>query len=84
MYVYVAKRGEVGRLVKMSPGTKATLSLGDGEIEVYGPILAIPNLEQLWEWEADAGCEALDGCWVELDGYCPHGLPAWTLVMGVV
>lgn len=28
--------------------------------------------------------KALDGCKVELDGTCPHGLPSWHLVMGWV
>jgi hypothetical protein len=30
------------------------------------------------------GCEALDGCWVEPDGTCPHGKPSWLLVLGYV
>ena len=27
-----------------------------------------PDMETLMEWEAEGGCEATDGCWVELDG----------------
>jgi hypothetical protein len=34
--------------------------------------------------EDDSGCPALDGCWVELDGYCPHGFPSWALYLGLV
>ena len=43
-----------------------------------------PDLETLMEWEAEGGCEAVDGCWVEADGTCPHGCPSWLLVMGLI
>ena len=43
-----------------------------------------PDLETLIEWEAMGGCEAVDGCWVESDGTCPHGCPSWLLVMGLI
>ena len=32
-----------------------------------------PDLEALMEWEAEGGCEAVDGCWVESDGAPRHG-----------
>jgi hypothetical protein len=43
-----------------------------------------PDLETLMEWEAEGGCEAVDGCWVEPDGVCPHGSPSWLLVLGLI
>jgi hypothetical protein len=43
-----------------------------------------PDVETLMEWEAEGGCEAVDGCWVEPDGTCPHGCPSWLLVMGLI
>ena len=43
-----------------------------------------PSLDDLEAWEADGGCEAVDGCWVESDGHCEHGTPSWLLVMGLV
>ncbi len=43
-----------------------------------------PSIEQLIEWEAEGGCEATDGCWVEPDGVCPPGCPSWLLVLGLV
>ena len=44
-----------------------------------------PSLEQLMEWEREGGCEAAceHGCWVEPDGYCPHGKPSWLLKLGI-
>ncbi len=39
------------------------------------PTEEAPGLEQLAEWESEGGCEATDGCWVEPDGVCEHGLP---------
>jgi hypothetical protein len=44
-----------------------------------------PDMEQLEEWaSSDGGCEATDGCWVEVDGVCPHGRKSWMLVLGLV
>ena len=43
-----------------------------------------PSLEQLIEWEAEGGCEATDGCWVEPDGTCPHEKPSWLIVLGMI
>lgn len=49
------------------------------------PTTDTPDLETIeeWMWE-DAGCEATDGCWVEIDGRCPHSHPSWLLRMGLV
>ena len=38
-----------------------------------------PDIETLMEWEAEGGCEATDGCWVEPDGTCEHGHRSWLL-----
>jgi hypothetical protein len=43
------------------------------------PTTEAPEIELLIAWEADGGCEATDGCWVEPDGTCPHGHPSWLL-----
>jgi hypothetical protein len=50
------------------------------------PALHPPDLDTLIEWEAEGGCEAAcpEGCWVEPDGYCPHGKPSWLIVMGLI
>ena len=48
------------------------------------PTVAQPDIEQLLAWERAGGCEATDGCGVELDGTCIHGHPSWALVMGLV
>ena len=49
------------------------------------PTTEQPSLETIeeWMWE-DAGCEATDGCWLEVDGTCPHGHPSWLLRLGLV
>lgn len=43
-----------------------------------------PSLDTLMRWEAEDGCEATDGCWVEPDGVCPHGHESWLLVLGLI
>ncbi len=36
-----------------------------------------PCAATMERWSNDGGCKALDGCWVEPDGDCQHGLPSW-------
>lgn len=43
-----------------------------------------PDLETLEEQDADGGCDATDGCWVEPDGTCEHGHPSWMLRLGLI
>jgi hypothetical protein len=44
-----------------------------------------PDWETLEEWLLEDGaCEALDGCWTEPDGVCPHGYPSWLRVLVLV
>ena len=43
-----------------------------------------PDIETLMEWEAQGGCEATDGCWVEPDGTCTHGRRSWLLELGLI
>ena len=43
-----------------------------------------PDLDTLIDWLLEEnGCEAIDGCWVEPDGICPHGYPSWFLELGL-
>ncbi len=45
----------------------------------------MPDEETLLEWlDEGGGCQALDGCWVEPDGHCPHGLPSWLHALGMI
>ena len=48
--------------------------------------LGPPTIDQLEEWMWEGGCQAacVHECWVEPDGYCPHGKPSWLLVMGLI
>ena len=43
-----------------------------------------PTLEELQEYIDKDGCFATDGCWVEPDGYCPHGNPSWLRHLGFI
>ena len=52
--------------------------------EYLKPTEEAPDVELLEEWMMDGGCEATDGCWVEVDGVCEHGHPSWLLYLGMV
>ena len=41
-----------------------------------------PSEKTMEKWYNDGGCKALDGCWVEPDGRCPHGHDSWLLALG--
>ncbi len=43
-----------------------------------------PTIKTLERWMAKGGCKATDGCWVEIDGTCPHGCNSWAVEMGLV
>ena len=47
-------------------------------------LTSAPDIETLMQWEAEGGCEATDGCWVEVDGMCPHGQRSWLLELGLI
>jgi hypothetical protein len=49
------------------------------------PTVKEPDFETLetWLWK-DGGCQATDGCWVSMDGHCPHGHPSWLLRLGLI
>jgi hypothetical protein len=49
------------------------------------PTVEEPDWETIEEWLWDeAGCEATDGCWCDVDGTCPHGHPSWLLKLGLI
>jgi len=61
------------------------IDLRDGRIvETFGSSRLEEILEQPKDWEADGGCEATDGCWVEPDGYCEHAEPSWRVYLGLL
>ena len=43
-----------------------------------------PSIATMERWSSDCGCEALDGCWVEPDGECAHGLPSWMRALNYI
>jgi len=44
----------------------------------------VPSFDDMVEQMMDGVCETPDGCWVEPDGHCPHGYPAWPLILGLI
>jgi len=48
------------------------------------PITGRPRADTLGVWYDEGAAEATDGCWVELDGICPHGFPSWLLYLGMI
>lgn len=45
---------------------------------------APPDPDTMAEWVADGGCRCPDGCWVEPNASCEHGLASWYLVLRAV
>jgi len=45
-----------------------------------------PTMQDIRNWMDEGGCEAVcdEGCWVEHDGYCPHGNESWFLKLGLI
>ena len=70
----------------MTTALQDVLAQDDDDLAVAADDLFpdVPSIETLADWADDGGCEATDGCWVEVDGHCPHGRPSWALVLGLV
>jgi len=43
-----------------------------------------PSTATMEKWYNEGGCKAIDGCWVEPDGRCPHGYPSWMLALKII
>lgn len=50
---------------------------GMTELELVAELTSI-------SFDDDDVVEALDGCSVEPDGYCPHGYPSWLIFLGMI
>ncbi len=71
--------GGVAHVVETPPGVE--IEIIDQDVDQADQP---PDLATLMEWEAEGGCEATDGCWVEVDGTCPHGCKSWLLELGLI
>ncbi len=70
------------------PQTKRDIKAKYGEqtAESDDDYVDVPQ-EEIEGWLADGTCPAVgcdDGCYVELDGHCPHGKPSVVLSMGLI
>jgi hypothetical protein len=89
LVVKVEVLGGVAYVVEQPPGVEVEIVDHDveevAEEDPCNPDKSqAPDLETLMQWEAEGGCEATDGCWVEPDGVCEHGCKSWLLVMGLI
>jgi hypothetical protein len=49
------------------------------------PTMKSPKAVTMAAWYFDqGGSKATDGCWVAIDGVCPHGHPSWFIQMGLI
>ena len=63
---------------------KYTSGLGLIEIEVpVSQKMKSPSYKTMMRWIDDGRSKATDGCWVEIDGICPHGCRSWLLELGI-
>lgn len=84
---------EVGKIDQSQPGKLILQHTGEEPLEIdlnewvkqqLTPTMEQPSMEQLDEWLEEGGCYAIDGCWVESDGTCPHGAPSWLLYLNLI
>jgi len=50
----------------------------------FEPVKKPPTHNTLENWILEGYAQAIDGCTVELDGYCQHGKPSWLLTLGYI
>ena len=44
----------------------------------------VPTIATLNKWSVQGRARALDGAWVEPDGYSPTGAPSWLIALGLI
>lgn len=49
-----------------------------------GTDMTQPAYDMLEMWMMEGICETPDGCIVEPDGVCEHGLESWLLLLGIL
>ncbi len=80
MNQYVYRANQVRRL-KEGVNLADYLARHPDAIKISAP----PSPTTMERWDNEGGyCKALDGCHVEPDGTCPHGLPSWMLALGYI
>ena len=70
----------------MTTRTITKYAPGLGLMTVERPItrkMKTPSTQTMMKWIDDGRSKAIDGCWVEPDGHCPHGCPSWLIVLGI-
>ena len=56
-----------------------------GANEKFTGIMKYPSIKTIEKWVNDESCtKAIDGCCVEPDGICSHGMPSWLIVLGMI
>ena len=85
--VVIEVRGGVVEVVEKPPGVEVKIIDRDlvDECDPCNPDMSqMPSTETLLQWLDEGGSEAVDGCWCEPDGVCPHGCQSWLLVLGLI
>jgi hypothetical protein len=58
--------------------------LGEALLPKPKPLKKRPSTATMYRWLDTGKAKTACGCWVEVDGHCPHGRPSLLLVFGVV
>lgn len=76
-----------GRIFRVKEGLAISDLRDSGYFDRHPGAVVIdhmPSDSELNTWMNDCGCESIDGCWVEPDGTCEHGLPSWLLALRMI
>ena len=81
MTTYVYRNGRIKHLKEgLTPEQLTDYFARTGAIVCSKP----PSITTLERYVSDGIAKAIDGCRVEPDGTCQHGLPSWLLAMGYI
>jgi hypothetical protein len=85
--VIIEVQSGLAEVIEKPPGVEVKIIDHDlvDERDPCSPDMSqMPSAETLLQWLDEGGSEAIDGCWVEPDGVCPHGCQSWLLVLGMI
>lgn len=85
IYYYIGKDGLLeGMAFKATIPAEVRARISAKKPNGFWELADAPSFEDIREQMFDGVCETPDGCWVEPDGHCPHGYPAWPLILGLI
>ena len=70
--------------IRARSGDKTIVTRAESAYEKFTGFIKQPSMKTLEKWSFDGFAKTIDGCRVEPDGICQHGMPSWLLALSYI